>query len=313
MGAIAILIALILITAFARSSSVEAAGPQPTAIAPPDVSAKAVFVMNADDGRVLYEKNADGIIRTLSLTKLITAYILVDQMGGRLTETIEIGPAHLAGGSSAGLQRGDVWTLQDLLYGMVLVSGNDASLAIADAVGRDLSSVEGTQANTHKATKRFVAEMTKRAAALGARTATFQDPYGLSAKNAASARDMGLIAAKVFTDPRVLPAWACRERTLHIHGKKARRVELKTTLEILGEGRVIGAKTGSHMSKGIYNLAAAWRAPNGETIVAVLLGSASNKARYDDMRTLIAALPRDYSELKDGGIEPAPAVQPGCK
>ncbi|ODS00530.1 hypothetical protein AUC68_14815 [Methyloceanibacter methanicus] len=254
---------------------------------PPGVSAKSVFVMNADTGQGLYEKNPDAVFRILSLTKLVTAYILVDRMGDRLSETITIDAPHLTGGSSAKLKRGDIWTLQDLLYGMVLVSGNDASLAIADAVGRDLLAADGERANTAKATKRFVEEMATVATALDAGNATFADPYGLSPKNAATARDMGLIAAKIFTDARLLPAWACPERTLHIEGKRPRDVVLKTSLEILGEGTVIGAKTGSHVSKNIYNLVTAWRAPGGQTIVGVVLGSSSNPARYDDMRAII--------------------------
>ena len=270
--------------------------------APPDVTAKSVFVMNADTGKVLYEKNPDEVFRILSLTKLVTAYILVDQMGDRLSETVTINWPHLAGGSSAELKRRDVWSLQDLLYGMILVSGNDASLAIADAVGRDLLAKEGKRGDTPEATKRFVEEMRATAKALGATRADFADPYGLSAKNAATARDMGLIAARIFTDERLLPAWACTERNVDIVGKKPRTVSLKTSLEILGEGGVIGAKTGSYVSKNIYNLVTAWRTPNGETIVGVVLGSRSHDARYDEMRAMIAALPRDFPSLADQNL-----------
>lgn len=266
-------------------------------VAPPDMSAQSVFVMNAETGEVLYAKNPDDVFRILSLTKLVTAYILVDRMGDRLSETVTINWPHLAGGSSAKLKRLDVWTLQDLLYGMILVSGNDASLAIADAVGRDLLASEGRPGNTAKATKRFVEEMETAAKRLGARNATFADPYGLSPRNAATARDMGLVSAKIFTDPRLLPAWHCTERTLRIEGKRPRTVALKTSLEILGEGTVIGAKTGSHVSRSIYNLVTAWHAPGGQTIVGVVLGSKSHPARYDEMRRLMEALPRDFPEL----------------
>lgn len=266
-------------------------------LAPPAGTAKSVFVVNADTGQTLYEKNPDEVFRILSLTKLVTAYILVDRMGDRLSETITIDWPHLTGGSSAELKRGDVWSLQDLLYGMVLVSGNDASLAIADAVGRDLLGGGGKGITTPAATERFVQEMGAASKALGADNATFADPYGLSPKNAGTARDMALIAAKVFTDARVLPAWACTERTLHIGGKRPRTVVLKTSLEILGEGTVIGAKTGSYVSMKIFNLVTAWRAPNGDTLVGVILGSTSNQARYDEMRAIIEAAPRDFPEL----------------
>jgi len=279
-------------------------------VEPPDMTARSAFVMNAETGQVLYEKNADKVFRMLSLTKLVTAYILVDRMGDRLIETVTVDRPHLTGGSTAGLKRGDVWTLQDLLYGMVLVSGNDASLAIADTVGRDLLARDGKNGDPMK---RFVDEMRATAGALGAENAQFADPYGLSPSNVATARDIGLVAAKIFTDERLLPAWACTERSLRIEGKKPRKITLKTSLEILGEREVIGAKTGSHVSKNIYNLVTTWRAPNGQTIVGVVLGSESNPARYDEMRALIAALPRDFPSLTGPAGPQSSSPSQGCR
>ena len=269
------------------------------ALAPPPVTAASVFVMNAETGQVLYQKDPDKVFRILSLTKLVTAYVLVDRMGDRLSESMTINWPHLTSGSSAGLKRRDIWSLQDLLYGMVLVSGNDASLAIADCVGHALLDQENKKGDSAKSISRFVEEMRATARALGASHADFADPYGLSPANVATARDMGIIAANVFTDRRLLPAWACTTRDLHIQGPNARTVTLRTTIEILGEGSVIGAKTGSHVSKNIYNLVTAWLAPNGETIVGVVLGSASHPARYDDMRAIMAALPRDFPALAE--------------
>jgi len=68
----------------------------------PQMTAKSVFVMNADTGQVLYEKNPDQVFRILSLTKLVTAYVLFDQMGDRLSKSVTISGSHLTGGSSAG-------------------------------------------------------------------------------------------------------------------------------------------------------------------------------------------------------------------
>jgi serine-type D-Ala-D-Ala carboxypeptidase (penicillin-binding protein 5/6) len=263
-------------------------------MAPPDVTASSVFVLNTETGQPLYAKNENEVFWILSLTKLVTAYVLVDRMGDRLSETVTIDWPHLVRGSTAGLKRRDVWSLQDLLYGMVLVSGNDASVAIADYTGRALLTQEKKRGDS---IKRFVEEMRSAATALGATHANFADPYGLSPANVATAHDVGLIAASVFTDPRLLPAWACTERTVEIGGPKARTVTLQTTLEILGEDGVIGAKTGSHVGKSIYNLVTAWHAPNGQTIVAVVLGSASHPARYEDMHAIMAALPHDYPAL----------------
>ena len=106
------------------------------AIAPPQVTASSVYVLNADTGQALYQKNEDKAFRILSITKLITAYVLVQRQGGQLSDTATITQAHLTSGSTVGLRKGDIWSLENLLYGMLLVSGNDAALAIADHVGR---------------------------------------------------------------------------------------------------------------------------------------------------------------------------------
>ncbi|MGH6734776.1 MAG: D-alanyl-D-alanine carboxypeptidase family protein [Methyloceanibacter sp.] len=265
-------------------------------LAPPNVTAASVYVVNADTAQSLYEKNADKAYHILSLTKLITAYVLVERTSGQLTDTVTVTQAHIRPGSSAGLRRGDVWTLADLLYGTLLMSGNDASVAIADHVGRALLAQENKKGDP---IARFVQDMRAAAASLGAKRTQFADPYGLSASNVSTARDFGLIGQTVFRDRRILPYWACPRRSLTIGGPQARTVTLDSTIEILGEDGILGAKTGSHVGKNMYHLIAGWRAPNGETIVTVVLGSKRNAARYDDMRAIIAALPRDFPQLAD--------------
>jgi D-alanyl-D-alanine carboxypeptidase (penicillin-binding protein 5/6) len=266
------------------------------AIAPPPVTASSVYVVNADTGQPLYQKNENKAFRILSITKLITAYVLVQRMGGQLSDTVPITQAHLVPGSTAGLRKGDVWTLENLLYGMLLVSGNDAALAIADHVGRAIL-VEETKRGS--SIKRFVQEMRSAAASLGATHTQFADPYGLSPANVSTARDVGLIGNTVFRDARLLPFWQCARRTLSIGGPSARMVTLTSTIEMISEDDIVGAKTGSHVSKNIYHLVVGWRAPNGQTIVAVVLGSADHPSRYNDMRAILAALPRDFPELAE--------------
>lgn len=264
------------------------------AMAPPEVTASAVYVLNADTGKTLYRKNENETFRLLSITKLITAYVLMQQMGGGLSAQVAVTQADLAGGSTAGLRKGDVWTLEDLLYGMLLVSGNDASLAIADHVGQALLVQDNARGN---AIKRFVQEMRSAAAALGAAHTAFADPYGLSPANVATARDVGLIGQTVFRDAKLLPFWQCARRTFSVGGPQARTVTLDSTVEMLGEDDIIGAKTGSYVGKKLFHLVVGWRAPNGDTIVAVVLGSADDPSRYRDMRAILAALPRDFPEL----------------
>ena len=86
----------------------------------------------------------------------------------------------------------------------------------------------------------------------------------------------------IFRDARLLPFWRCARRTLNIAGPEARTITLNSTIEILGKDDIIGAKTGSHIGKDIYHLVVGWRV--GQTIVAVVLGSADHRSCYNDMR-----------------------------
>jgi D-alanyl-D-alanine carboxypeptidase len=273
------------------------------ALAPPPVTASSVYVVNAETGQPLYRKNEDKIFRILSITKLVTAYVLVQRMNGQLSETVTITQGDLTSGATAGLRKGDVWTLQDLLYGMLLVSGNDAAIAIANYVGRSMLSEE----KKGSPIKRFVQDMQSTAAALGASHTRFADPYGLSPSNITTARDVALIGSTVFRDPSLLPFWQCARRTLTIGGPNARSVSLVSTIEMIGQDNIVGAKTGSHFGQNIYHLAVGWRAPNGQTIVAVVLGSASDPSRYDDVWAILAALPRDFPDLAGPAIAEVPA------
>lgn len=270
------------------------------AIAPPQVTASSVYVLNADTGQALYQKNDGKPFMMLSITKLVTAHVLMQSMGGELGDNVTITQADLVPGSTAGLRKGDVWSLENLLYGMLLVSGNDAALAIADHVGRTILAAEKQNGSS---IKRFVQEMNSVATALGAKNTQFADPYGISPSDVSTARDVAVMGRTIFRDERLLPFWRCAQRTFNVGGPNARTITITSTVEMLGEPNILGAKTGSHVGKNIYNLVVAWRAPNGQTIVAVVLGAADNPSRYADMRAILAALPHDFPDL----AEPAAA------
>jgi D-alanyl-D-alanine carboxypeptidase len=263
---------------------------------PPQVTASSVLVVNADTGQILYQKNPDKAYRILSITKLVTAYVLMQRLSGELSDEVTVTQAYLVPGSTAGLHKGDLWSLQNLLYGMLLVSGNDAALAIADYTGGKILAEEKKRGS---AIKRFAQEMNSTALALGAKHAQFADPYGISPVNVSTARDVALIGSTVFRDQRLLPFWRCAHRTVSVGGPQARTVTIKSTVEMLGEDNVLAAKTGTHVGNNIYHLVVGWRAPNGQTIVAVVLGAADHPSRYNDMRAILAALPQDFPELAE--------------
>jgi D-alanyl-D-alanine carboxypeptidase len=261
---------------------------------PPGVQAKAVYAMNADTGQVYYEKNPNERYRMLSITKLLTASVLMELLQGDLSDQLTIEQGDLAPGSTADLKPGDIWSIQDLLYGMLLVSGNDASNAIARYGGSIQLAIEGRGGN---GTERFLQAMRSKAQSVGATHTEVADPHGMSRYNVSTARDLALIGADAFRDPRLLPYWQCAHRTVQIGGPNPRAKQLKDIIEIVGEPGIVGAKTGSYFSKGLYNLIVGWRAPNGQTIVIVVLGAPSHPARYDDVRLMINTLPSDYPEL----------------
>ncbi|MFD0986541.1 D-alanyl-D-alanine carboxypeptidase family protein [Methyloligella solikamskensis] len=274
---------------------------------PPGVQAKAVYAMNADTGQVYYEKNPNERYRMLSITKLLTASVLMDLLQGDLSDQLTIEQGDLAPGSSADLKPGDVWSIEDLLYGMLLVSGNDASNAIARYGGSIMLAMEGQGGN---GTQRFLTAMRSKAQNVGATHTEVSDPHGMSRYNVSTARDLALLGADAFRDPRLLPYWQCAHRTVQIGGPNPRSKQLKDIIEIVGEPGIVGAKTGSYFSKGLYNLIVGWRAPNGQTIVIVVLGAPTHPARYDDVRLMIDRLPSDYPELNRPTTISDPAPPP---
>ena len=141
----------------------------------PSCYAKACILM-AEDGTVLFEKNVDERLPMASTTKLMTALVCLETCAP--DETVRIKASHcLVEGSSMYLKADVRYTVRDLLYGLLLASGNDAALALADHVS---GSAEG-----------FVRKMNQRAVELGLRNTHFANPHGLdSAGHFSSARDL---------------------------------------------------------------------------------------------------------------------------
>lgn len=146
-----------------------------------EISAASYVLMDADSGRVLREKDGDHRRLIASITKLMTALVALES-GQRLEEEVTVAP-EWAGveGSSIYLMPGEKVSLETLLYGMLLRSGNDAAMAVAGSCG-------GT-------VEEFVAAMNRKAAVLGMTNTHFANPNGLNAEDHYStARDMALLA-----------------------------------------------------------------------------------------------------------------------
>ena len=151
------------------------------------VSAEKAYSLDAVSGRVLFDKNADSRSLIASTTKIMTALVVCERCN--VLDRMRI-PKEAVGieGSSMYLQEGEVLTIQELLYGLMLSSGNDAAVALAICCG---GTVEG-----------FVELMNDKARLLGLRNTHFENPNGLdSPGHYSSARDLAVLAAYAMENP----------------------------------------------------------------------------------------------------------------
>lgn len=212
-----------------------------------DTSATAAILMDGDTGEVLYEKNPDRQMLIASTTKLMTALVALEQ--GGLQQEITVTGGHMAEGSSMYLRPGEKLTLETLLYGLLLSSGNDAALAVTECMGGAVP---------------FVARMNEKAAELGMENTHFANPNGLDDEaHYSTAEDMAKLAAAAMDDPvlrRVASTRTARigGRTLTNHNKLLSRVE-----------GCVGLKTGYTRAAGRTLVSCAER--DGVRLVAVTL------------------------------------------
>jgi len=156
---------------------------------PGTVRAVAAVVMDGASGHTLVSRNADARLAPASLTKMMTALVALDRAS--LSEPIVATERSRSEPSVIGLDPGDTLSLESMLYGLLLMSGNDAAQAIAESIGG--GSIE-----------RFVGWMNERAATMGLKNTRFANPSGLDqAGHYSSARDMAEIARAVMAEPRL--------------------------------------------------------------------------------------------------------------
>lgn len=145
-------------------------------------TAKSTIVMDMDSGRVLYENNADEPRLVASITKIMTAVVAIEN--GNLNDMVEVGEEVLSMyGSNIYIEIGEKMALRDLLYGLLLRSGNDAAIAIA-------TYISGNE-------EEFVKLMNKKAKEIGMKNTTYKNCHGLdeNTKNYSTARDMALLSS----------------------------------------------------------------------------------------------------------------------
>ena len=215
------------------------------------LSAEKVMVLDANTGRVLYEQNADSQSLIASTTKIMTALIVCEQCN--VLDRVRI-PKEAVGieGSSMYLRQDEILTVQELLYGLMLHSGNDAAVALAIYCG---GTVEG-----------FAQLMNDKARLLGMDNSRFVNPNGLDAPgHYATARDLAVLAAYAMNNPifrQTVSAKQVRvgERYLTNHNKLLWRVE-----------GADGVKTGYTRAAGRILVSSATR--NGRRLICVTINA----------------------------------------
>ena len=214
-----------------------------------EVSASAAVLMDMDSGRVLYEQNARSQMLIASTTKILTALVAIRD--GNLSDMVKVSrEAAYTEGSSMYLKEGEELTLETLLYGLLLCSGNDAAVAVAEHVG---GSVEG-----------FVERMNETAMELGMENSSFANPNGLDdEEHYSTAYDMALLARSAMGNETLVRIASTRTvtiggRTMTNHNKLLRLMD-----------GCLGLKTGYTRAAGRTLVSCAER--NGQRLVAVTL------------------------------------------
>ncbi|MBP6252198.1 MAG: D-alanyl-D-alanine carboxypeptidase [Rubrivivax sp.] len=245
---------------------------------PPEVAARQYILVDVSSGQTLAERDADAQAEPASLTKLMTAYLVFQALkDGKLTleQTLPVSERAWSerkhGGSMMFIEPRMTPKVDELLRGVIVQSGNDASVVLAEAVG---GSVEG-----------FAAMMNRQAQAWGLKNTQFKNPTGLTeAGHYSSARDMAVIAAHIITDfPDFYRYYSIREYTFN-------KIRQDNRNMLLGrDPSVDGMKTGYTEAAGYCLITSARRElPGGERrLLSVVLGTASREARANESQKLL--------------------------
>lgn len=265
-----VLLLLVSVRLFAQTPLPAAA---PTIVPrPPEIAASSYILMDAKTGYVLMEKNADESLPPASLTKIMTAYIVEQEvMNGNLGLDTEVHISEKAWrteGSKMFVGINSNVRVEDLLRGIIIQSGNDASVAVAEHI-----------AGSEDA---FADMMNQYAAALGMENSFFMNSSGLDTPdnyNMMSARDLAIVAqATIVRHPDYYPLYAEREFTYNEISQSNRNTLL------FRDRNVDGLKTGWTEAAGYCLVASSQR--DGMRLISVVMGTASEEARAVETQKL---------------------------
>ncbi len=290
------LLSLVLMTAQALAQAVPT--PQTMIPAPPQIAAKSWFLMDADSGRVLIEHNADERLPPASLTKLMTAYLVereLDRGNISMDDMVRVSEnAWRTGGSKMFIEVDTEVSIRDLLYGIIIASGNDASVAVAEHLA-------GGEAP-------FADLMNQHATRLGLHNTNFTNATGLPhPEQYSSARDMALLSQYIINDyPEHYAVYAEKYFT-YSDIRQPNRNRL-----LWRDPSVDGLKTGWTTEAGYGLVASAKR--DDMRLISVVMGTSSEESRAQETQKLLSYGFRYYETLnlyEQGAVLNTPRIWGG--
>ena len=262
----------------------ELSGQAAAADSPADLhlSAPSAVLMEASTGQVIYENNGDEKRSPASITKIMTLILIFDALeSGKIQMTDSVTTSAYAksmGGSQVFLEEGEVQTVETLIKCIVVASGNDASVAMAEYIA-------GSESE-------FVRMMNERAKGLGMTSTNFEDCCGLtdSPTHVTSARDVAVMSRELINRYPQIHNYATiwMENITHVTAQGSKEFGLANTNKLLkmnNNFQVTGLKTGS-TSLAKYCVSATAQ-KDGVRLIAVIMGAPDYKARFADAQTLL--------------------------
>lgn len=240
-----------------------------TTVSAYNTSAKAAVVIDGFTGEILYSQNCDQRLPMASTTKIMTALLLCEMGGDLSTEIVTTREMVTVEGSSMGLQVGDTVSYNDLLYGMMLSSGNDAANTAAIALGGSISE--------------FVKLMNERARKIGLKDTNFVTPSGLDAEqHYTTAYELALITKEALKNQRFASAVASKSSRLCYGNPPYNRTLTNHNKLLQTYDDIVGVKTGFTKKSGRCLVSASKK--DGKLVIAVTL---NDKNDWQDHRNLL--------------------------
>ena len=234
-----------------------------------EISSPSAVVICNESGRILYNKNAKEKRKMASLTKMMTAILLVENCEMNEQITIDKRACYI-GGSEAGIKPNDTITAENLLYGMLLPSGNDCAMAIGYHIG---GSIEN-----------FAAMMNKKAKEIGLEDTNFENPHGLDSENHyTSAYSMALISRYALSYKKIRDVAATKEATVNLGSFTKQLINTNSLLRTYDKAD--GGKTG--FTNGANRCLVASASENNLKLIAVVLGSETSSMRFNDAKAIL--------------------------